>query len=294
MDTNLDGVSSLADIADLIDEPVEDQETEGAESEVEELPTDEEGEQSDNEGGGDDGEEVEFEGKAYKVPKELKEALLRQSDYTQKTQAVAEQRKAIEERAQALETRERVLTVTFDKAVEFREVQSRLAQYEQIDWNALVESDPVEATRLNIAYQQLQRQANAKGAELQQAQYQAQQLNQQMDQQTLAHETQELKARIPSFSEADTQRILKTIDVYGLTAQEKHAAMHSAKFVQILHEAAIGREYLSAGKTKTLQKVVDAPRVIKPAAAQPRPKQNQAALDRLKSNGRVEDLAKFL
>lgn len=105
---------------------------------------------------------------------------------------------------------------------------------------------------------------------------------------------QELKQRIPNFGKADSDRIMKNLDAYGLTAQEKHLAMHSAKFVQILHEAAIGREYITSGKTKTLQKVVDAPKVIKPQAAHPKPKQNQAALDRLKSNGRVEDLAKFL
>jgi hypothetical protein len=293
MDTNQDsGVSSLAEIADLIDEPIEDQEDVVDQPDEPELSSDDD-QQTDPEGE-DDGEEVEYEGKAYKVPKELKEALLRQSDYTQKTQAVAEQRKAFEERAQMLETRERVLNETFDKAVAVREVQSRLKQFENIDWQALVDTDPVEATRLNIAYQQLQREAQSKGAELHQAQLQAQQLTQQMDQQTLAHEEKELKARLPNFGKADSDRIMKNLDAYGLTEQEKRMAMHSAKFVHILHDAAIGREYQSSGKTKTLQKVVEAPKVIKPQAAQPKPRQNQAALDRLKQNGRVEDLAKFL
>jgi hypothetical protein len=216
MDTNLDGVSSLADIADLIDEPVEDQETEGTESEGEELPAEEGEQQPDAEEDGD-GEEVEFEGKAYKVPKALKEALLRQSDYTQKTQAVADQRKAVEERAQALETRERVLHATFDKAVAVREVQSKLKQFEAIDWDQLVSDDPVEATRLNIAYQQLQREAQAKYSDLQKAEHQAQQLNQVMDQQTLVQEEQELRTRIPNFGKADSERIMKNLDSYGLT-----------------------------------------------------------------------------
>lgn len=291
MDTNLDGVSPLADLANSIDEPVEDQDEVVDQPDEPELSS--EDDQQPEPEGEDDGEEVEYEGKAYKVPKELKEALLRQSDYTQKTQAVAEQRKAMEERAQALEARERVMTATFDKAVAVREVQSKLKQFENIDWQALVDNDPVEATRLNIAYQQLQREAQAKGAELHQAQLQAQQLSQEMDQQTLAHETQELKQRIPNFGKADSERIMKNLDAYGLTEQEKKMAMFSAKFVHILHDAAIGREYQTSGKTKTLQKVVEAPKVIKPQAAQPKPKQNQAALDRLKQNGRVEDLAKF-
>ncbi len=49
-------------------------------------------------------EEVEYEGKPYKLPKELKDALLRHSDYTKKTMDVAEQRKAVEAKAQELET----------------------------------------------------------------------------------------------------------------------------------------------------------------------------------------------
>jgi hypothetical protein len=293
-DTNLDGVSSLAEIADLIDEPVKDQDDDAQQAEEQELPSDDEQQSEDDADADDDGEEVEYEGKAYKVPKELKEALLRQSDYTQKTQAVAEQRKSVEERAAMLEAKERVLSETFDKAVAVREVQSRLKQFENIDWQTLVDTDPVEATRLNIAYQQLQREAQAKGAELHQAQLQAQQLSHHMDQQTLAQEEKELKTRLPNFGKADSERIMKNLDAYGLTEQERKLAMHSAKFVHILHDAAIGREYQASGKTKTLQKVVEAPKVIKPQAAQPKPKQNQAAYDRLKKSGRVEDLAKLL
>ena len=44
----------------------------------------------------EEAEEVDFEGKKYLVAKELKDALLRQSDYTRKTQEVAETRKQIE------------------------------------------------------------------------------------------------------------------------------------------------------------------------------------------------------
>jgi len=42
--------------------------------------------------------EIEYEGKAYKLPPELKDALLRQSDYTKKTMEVAEVRKTVERR----------------------------------------------------------------------------------------------------------------------------------------------------------------------------------------------------
>jgi len=44
----------------------------------------------------DDSVEVEFNGISYQVPKELKDALMRETDYTQKTQALSSQRKEIE------------------------------------------------------------------------------------------------------------------------------------------------------------------------------------------------------
>lgn len=42
--------------------------------------------------------EVEFDGKAYQVPPELKDALLRQSDYTRKTTEAAERQRALEQK----------------------------------------------------------------------------------------------------------------------------------------------------------------------------------------------------
>ena len=49
----------------------------------------------------DDSEEIEFNSKAYKLPREIASAVKdMQKDYTVKTQAVAEQRKAFEAQAQ--------------------------------------------------------------------------------------------------------------------------------------------------------------------------------------------------
>src|SRR5690242_17210740 len=77
-------------------EPQTDGEDEGWE-----LPGDEE--QSDDEG---DGEEalidIEHDGRAYKIPAELKNAFLRNADYTRKTQALAESRRELESHRQSL------------------------------------------------------------------------------------------------------------------------------------------------------------------------------------------------
>lgn len=286
-DTNQDGVS-LDDVSVLLDEE-EQQDEVLDESTDEDLP--EEEQQPDPEEEEDDGELIEIEGKSYKVPKELKDMVLMHKDYTQKTQAVAEQRRAVEERAQALEQRERLLGDSFEKAVEFREVQNKLAQFEALDWNALVDVDPARAQKLTIAYQQLQREAQAKYAELQQSQSQVQQLTEHQRQQMLAEAEQELRARLPDFGPQVAEQIRQAAQEYGIKPEEIDNLV-DARHVHILHDAMKWRA-LQAQKPKAMQRVATAAPAIKPQAAQPK-RQNQAAYDRLKKNGRAEDLAAFL
>lgn len=287
MDTNQESEVSLDDVSDLLGDEINeelDEETGEEEQEGDDLQSDEQEE--------DDSEEVEIEGKSYKVPKELKDMVLMHKDYTQKTQQVAEQRRAVEEQAQALESRQRLMSQTFDKAVEFREVQNRLSQYENIDWQSLAEQDPVQATKLNLAYQQLQRDAQAKYNALQQANSQAEQLTQQQRQQQLVQAEQDLKARLPDFGPQLAEKIFSaTQKHYGAKPQELEG-IATAWHVEALHDAMKWREF-QAQKPKAMRAVADAPKAIKPQAAQPR-RTNKAASDRLRQSGRVEDLAAFL
>lgn len=297
MDTNQEAGVSVADVADLLDEPVEQAEEELEQEGAEEVANSDETDGKPEGEGDDDAEDVEFEGKAYKVPKEIKLALLRQSDYTQKTQEVAEQRKAVEQLTQVVEQRQRVMLQTFDKAVELREIKNRLSQYEQIDWQSLAANDPSQATQLHIAYQQLQREAQKKNGELQQVSNQLQQLTETQRQQKLADGTQFLKTHIPDFSEKTAAEIASVATKhYGITPAELKAISEDnpdARFVLVLHDAMKWRA-LQAAKPQAMQKVTQAPKVIKPAATPPKQRNNQAAFDRLKKNGRVEDLAAFL
>ena len=286
MDTNQESEVSIGDVAGLLGDEINEDEEETSEEEQpeEELQSDEREE--------DDSEEVEIDGKSYKVPKELKDMVLMHKDYTQKTQKVAEDRRAVEERAQALQQREQVMAQTFDKAVEFREVQNRLAQFEQIDWQGLAEQDPVQAQKLHFQYAQLQRDAQLKWGALQQANQQVEQLTQEQRQQQLQQAEKDLKARLPDFGPQLAEKIVTTAkDAYGFSPQELEG-LTDARHVHVLHDAMKWRE-LQAQKPKAMRAVADAPRAIKPAAAQPK-RTNQAASERLRKSGRMEDLASFL
>jgi len=287
MDTNQESEVSLDDVAGLLGDDIDeelDEETSDEEQPEEELQSDEQEE--------DDSEEVEIEGKSYRVPKELKDMVLMHKDYTQKTQAVADQRRAVEEQAQALETRQRLMSQTFEKAVEFKSTQDKLSQYEQIDWQSLTDQDPVQAQKLFFTFQQLQREAQAKYNDYQKANTESEQLTQQQRQQQLAKAEQDLRERLPDFGPQLAEKIVKNAkDSYGFTAQELEG-LTDARHVEVLHDAMKWRA-LQAEKPKAMKAVADAPKAIKPQATQPK-RTNQAAHDRLKKSGRMEDLAALL
>jgi len=285
MDTNQESEVSLDEVAGLLGDDIDEElDEETSDEEQGDLQPDEQEE--------DDSEEVEIEGKSYRVPKELKDMVLMHKDYTQKTQAVADQRRAVEEQAQALETRQRLMSQTFDKAVEFKAVKDKLSQYEQIDWQSLTDQDPVQAQKLFFTYQQLQRDAQAKYNDYQKAHTDSEQLTQQQRQQQLAKAEQDLKVRLPDFGPQLAEKIVKNAkDSYGFTAQELEG-LTDARHVEVLHDAMKWRA-LQAEKPKAMKAVADAPKAIKPQATQPK-RTNQAAHDRLKKSGRMEDLAALL
>lgn len=113
----------------------------------------EEVEQTDEEQTSDEEEyiETEFEGRLYNLPKELKDALLRQSDYTKKTMALANERKdfesKIEEQArqfeefskskEQFESKQKAYEADFRTAVELTNIELQLEQFSQLDWNQI-------------------------------------------------------------------------------------------------------------------------------------------------------------
>lgn len=100
----------------------------------------------------DDSEEIDFDGEKYKVPKKLKDGFLMQKDYTKKTQEVAQQRQQVEQYHQYVTQQAQVAQ---QHAVEIGQVYNlnhRLAQYQQVDWQKLEAEDPFRAASLHREY----------------------------------------------------------------------------------------------------------------------------------------------
>lgn len=246
-------------------------------------------------------EEVEFDGKKLAIPAGTPPELVigvtklandLKADYTRKTQEVAESRKSIEARSEAIQQQEALLSANFSKAVEYKALQDRLNQFEQIDWQALADSDPGQATKLNLAFQQLQRQAGKLYGELRQGHEQQQQLTAHQRQLLIEQGQRELQKRIPKWGAEVAKSITEKAQTYGFTADELSKQI-DPRFVHVLHDA-MQWQKLQEEKPKALQKVANAPKVLKPAASAPQKTTNQAAAERLKKFGRIEDLAKLL
>lgn len=108
----------------------------------------------------DDEAEDEIEGVKVKGKKEALERLkaerLMHADYTRKTQAAAEERRALESEREHF-SRVAQLNQQFIKEVaQIHAVDERLEQYNKLDWGAVIAQDPTQAQRLQAEFSQLQ------------------------------------------------------------------------------------------------------------------------------------------
>jgi hypothetical protein len=154
-----------------------------------------EDDESDAEEPEEETDEVDLDGKKYRIPKALKSQLMMQADYTRKTQEVAEQRRELEQRAlQQSQTNEAVIKAHAKATL----LDERLAEYETVDWDAwenrvsqlraqgMMEEAQADADALQSAFRTHQRTKEARAGadrEIQQAQ------------QAAAFETQRIRAK---------------------------------------------------------------------------------------------------
>lgn len=101
-------------------------------------------------------EEVELDDLKLKVPKDqaqkVREALLRQADYTRKTQELSEGRKAFDQERQAFQ---HASNEELGAAAQAMSIAQQLDAYSRVDWDAWEAEDPFEAQRGFRQFQQL-------------------------------------------------------------------------------------------------------------------------------------------
>lgn len=165
-------------------------------------------------------DEIEVDGKKFALPKsaaaKLNAERLMQADYTQKTQAVAEERKAIAAEREAVQRHQQQAQQFISELAKVTAIDEQLAQYHNLDWTSLIDEDPQGAMKL----QQQQRTLEAQRAQVAQAITQKQNEHALNEQQAIAKQVQEAEAymarEIPGINPERVAAIQKYATTHGI------------------------------------------------------------------------------
>jgi len=278
----------------------------GADEGQPEEPTEEleaSGEAEDESGYADESEPVEEVKTRYKakvggeeVEVELDELIngyQRSKDYTQKSQALAEQRKAIDAERGHLE---QVKQERQAYAQKLQALDSFLSQQNKgEDLEVLKETDPI-GYAVKVAEQsQREKQLSVVRAEQQRIAQQQQAEQQQNLQKHLKYESEKLASVIPELATPKGDAIRKEIREYAKSvgwSDQELSSVYDHRAVLTLYKA-MKFEQLQKGKPDTLKKVQQAPKMLKPGTSTPNTKSSQEkqVMQRLRQTGKVRDAA---
>lgn len=235
--------------SEVIESP-ESAENTAADVETDELP---EGAELDESTADPDEEEVEYEGEKYKVPAKLKDALLRQSDYTRKTQEVAEIRRQAEAEKQQIAQEREFIQHNLKDVATVTALDQQIAQYQGVNWDQLTESDPVQAMKLERQLRNLQSQREQAASAVTQRQAHFVQVQQQEAARQLQEGQRVLQREIPGWNESLARELVD----YGLKrgyAPEVLQNIRNPQFVIDLHN--------SYQFTKLREKATQKPKIV--------------------------------
>lgn len=200
-----------------------------------------------------DEEEVEFEGEKYKLPAKLKDALLRQSDYTRKTQEVAEIRRQAEAEKQQIAQEREFIQHNLKDVTTVTALDQQIAQYQGINWDELTESDPVQAMKLERQLRNLQAQREQAASAVTQRQAEFMQRQQQEAARQLQDGQRVLQREIPGWNES----LAKELVDYGLKRGYAPEVLQNVRNPQFVIDL-----YNSYQFTKLREKATQKPKVV--------------------------------
>lgn len=207
-------------------------------------------------------EDVEIDGKTYKVPKD---AAFRQADYTRKTMELAEQRKTVEATIDRLTTVSKEETEALSKVAV---LDAKLAQFEDIDWQAWDQQNPIEANNARWQLTELQRQRDGAANGYAEAQRKTQLEAQQERAKRLQQGVEVLQKNIPGWNQDKAAAILDFgVKTYGFDPEELRT-IDNPLAILVLHDAMEGRTAKAQAATKAKAKAtIEKQQAIKPAAS---------------------------
>jgi phosphoribosylpyrophosphate synthetase len=194
-----------------------------------------------------DGEEVEVS------LDELQKGYSRQSDYTRKTQQLAQQRKEAEALQQDYAQRVQQLNQFAQQIQQQPDIPEPAWTADPQAWERLRHEDPVQFVLEKDAARDRQLARQERAQQMQYLQSEQQQLQQQQFAQHLDGQRQQLNELIPAWSDKETAKAEKAelrkwaSDAYGLTEQDLSQA-YDARLVKILYDAWTANKTTSQAK----------------------------------------------
>lgn len=224
--------------------------------------------------------ELVHDGKQIKKTKDEVIALAQQGfDYTQKTQQLADERRAIQAHAQTMTQQLELQAMVNDKLAEAKAIESQLAQYQAVDWITLRTQDPHQAMQLEWQMRDLQQGYQAKVNEINDTARQADARSQALREETLQKERQSLLNAVPEWADgekyqAEWSQIKASLAKIGYSEDELNATTDHRSYV--VARKAMLYDRLMESKPEITKRVAEAPKPVKPGVAQQRNQKGEA------------------
>jgi hypothetical protein len=181
-------------------------------------------------------EEIEHEGKKARVPKEFKDAFLRQRDYTQKTQELSENKRAWEAQQATAQQAAQLREATFAESAKVYANQERLQQYRNLNWDAIQQADPNQAMKLDRDMRRLEAETNQLAQGITQKQQHMAFMAQQETAKRIEDGQRQLAREIPGWSPELAGKLLQSAKSLGFNDSEL-AHVNDPRTVKLLHKA---------------------------------------------------------
>jgi hypothetical protein len=234
------------------------------------------------------GEEVEVE------LDELIKGYQQGTDYTKKSQALAEQRKAIEAERSHLEY---VKQERQAYAQKLQALDSFLTQQHQgVDLEVLKETDPIGYAVAVAEQSQREKQLAVVRNEQQRIAQQQQSEQQASLQNHLRQESEKLVSLIPELATPQGDAVRKQIRDYAKSvgwSDQELSSVYDSRAVHTLYKA-MKYEQLQKSKPELNKKLQSAPKMMRSGTSAPptRSSQDKQAMQRLRETGKVQDAAR--
>jgi len=217
------------------------------------------------------------------------------TDYTKKSQAVAEERKAVESERHAVQEAKQLRDQYAQRLEVIEQMLNQPQQAEDLDY--LKETDPIGYAVRVAEMSQKEKQLAQVRAERDRISQQQEYDKQQQMRQMVAAESEKLVAAIPEFADPSKgESIRKDIRTYGKQmgfSDEELANVFDSRAVLTLFKA-MQYDKLQSSKPAVNKRVQEAPKAIRPGVSKPRDSNSEELKKlkaRAKSSGRVADAA---